>query len=71
MSIEQRGCTTYLEHDPDGGCNTCPLLRSWGDPGEPTRWCMGGECDAALTGEPAPRWCPLRCGPVVVRKPLA
>ena len=57
-----------IKHDPESGCDACPFLRTWGDRDEPTRWCMGGECDAAGSGDPAPGWCPLRAGEVVVAR---
>jgi hypothetical protein len=56
--------TTTLEHDPDSGCD-CPLQ-------------TGSICAAKQRGPiltaltplegPAPAWCPLRAGPVTVRR---
>ena len=51
---------TVLEHDPERGCQRCPISKH----------------DATLLRHiaqderrPAPAWCPLRSGPVTVRVP--
>jgi hypothetical protein len=55
---------TTLEHDPDSGCRTCPLSFTWG---RGTLSCASGGRDTT-DERPAPAWCPLRAGPVTVRR---
>ena len=54
---------TTLEHDPDSGCLRCPL-----DNIAREAWC---DVSRQLVDDhhgPAPDWCPLRAGPVTVRR---
>jgi hypothetical protein len=60
---------TVLEHDPDAGCWRCPL--SSHDNIARETWCDAGRRqapDSASVVRPAPDWCPLRRGPVTVRR---
>jgi hypothetical protein len=57
--------TTTLEHDPDSGCDECPLMEHDGH----VAWCQAGERHRGVVMYiPAPAWCPLRAGPVTVRR---
>ena len=60
-----------LEHDPDEGCDGCPLISSVGPfGGHGDFWCRAKWRilrDRAL--DKAPGDCPLRAGDVVVRVP--
>lgn len=57
--------TTIITHDPDEGCAACPFgyrERTWWCAALPTHKPAGNGVG------PAPSWCPLRSGPVVVRR---
>ena len=71
--IENKGSLegdTVLRHDPDEGCRGCPLRIppvSGGNDGP--WWCGSGLIGARSSfGDPAPNWCPLRKGRVVVER---
>ena len=60
---------TTLTHDPDEGCEFCPLLQ--GSPKRANGMCLGVPWKEGLMQLPerlAPGWCPLRKGPVTVHR---
>ena len=70
--IENKGSLegdTVLRHDPDGGCTDCPLRTVLGPYYDSSDVCevVGRECVYGI-GKPAPDWCPLRKGRVVVER---
>lgn len=60
---------TVLQHDPDSGCRTCPLRLAPSNGGTVGPWWCGAAPVAgprSMFSDPAPDWCPLRAGRVVV-----
>jgi hypothetical protein len=61
---------TVLEHDPDAGCAGCPY-RHCDYEGWLAVFCgaaEGRDVESSGLAVPAPDWCPLRRGPVTVRR---
>ena len=61
-----------LTHDPESGCEECPLVRCHIGYEMSDWYCaaLEAEPDVLMSSvAPAPEWCPLRVGPVTVAKP--
>ena len=62
-----------IEHDPDAGCSECPLAdvgrEGTDEDGWHEFWCRLLDRDSPrLSTVPAPEWCPLRSGGVLVTR---
>jgi len=64
---EPPGLRTILEHDPDEGCDGCPLQNH----AQGSDYCnVNVELEMDVPGlTTAPEGCPLRQGPITVRRP--